>query len=455
MRDLAWSDRRMNKLVFIVVCIVIIVLLSDTSIAQIYRIMRGNFYSTENFREATSLDVAIFTLLAIVYAVGQYVILNFVKNKSRLVKNHKSFHHGRMTKAISVLQYVVVALLSLLVAQMVLTSSYSVLLLISIITANYAVAGIVIAILSARFFLWFRTNRTAIILFYGLATAILSLNTIFTFAHASDLLWNQPVFIRPHLLHVSASATAHPVVAYGFLASSITSFILTWSATVILLRHYSKRIGIASYWVIMTVPLAYFLVQFQPLFLDIFHQYRMSDPVTFGVIYTLVFSLSQPIGGVLFGIAMWTVARNLSTPTVRSYMIISAYGLVLFFVSNQAIVSVNFGYPPYGIIAVSFLGLSSYLVLVGIYSAAVSVAQDIELRGSIKRTALEEMKFLDMIGSAQMEQQIIGKVLSISKENQDKLREKSGLDTSLGDDEMKRYLRDVLKEVKDASRSTE
>jgi hypothetical protein len=259
--------------------------------------------------------------------------------------------------------------------------------------------------------------------------------------------------MQPHLLHVTASPTGHPFVAYGFLASSISSFALTWGATVLLLRHYAKRIGIAAYWVIMIVPLAFFLAQFQPLFLDVFHQYRMSDPVTFGVFYTLVFSLSQPVGGILFGVAMWTVARHLQIPSVRNYMIISAYGLVLFFVSNQAIVSVNFGYPPYGIIAVSFLGLSSYLVLIGIYSAAVSVAQDIKLRGSIKKMALEEVKFLDVIGTAQMEQQIIGKVLSVSKQNRDEMKEKSGLEISLEEEDMTRYLQDVLKEVRNSKGS--
>ncbi|HEX2407714.1 MAG TPA: hypothetical protein VHJ38_10985 [Nitrososphaeraceae archaeon] len=37
-------------------------------------------------------------------------------------------------------------------------------------------------------------------------------------------------------------------------------------------------------------------------------------------------------------------------------------------------------YPPVGIVAISFMSLASYLLLVGIYSSATIVARDIMLR---------------------------------------------------------------------------
>ena len=76
------------------------------------------------------------------------------------------------------------------------------------------------------------------------------------------------------------------------------------------------------------------------------------------------------------------------------------------------------------------------------------MAQDIKLRGSIRKLALEETKFLDLIGTAQMERQIIGRVLSLSRQNIDKMQERTGLESSLEDEDMAQYIRDVLKEVK-------
>jgi len=74
--------------------------------------------------------------------------------------------------------------------------------------------------------------------------------------------------------------------------------------------RYSKKIKRTAYCTIVNIPLTYFLGQFQPLFLSIFSEYRLSDPVTFGIVYTLVFNLSKPVGGILFGIAFWSIAQK-------------------------------------------------------------------------------------------------------------------------------------------------
>ena len=61
--------------------------------------------------------------------------------------------------------------------------------------------------------------------------------------------------------------------------------------------------------------------------------------------------------------------------------------------------------------AVSTMGLSAYLIYVGIYSAGISMSDDINLRQTIRKSAIEEAKLLVSIGSAQMQQQLEKKVL--------------------------------------------
>ena len=90
-----------------------------------------------------------------------------------------------------------------------------------------------------------------------------------------------------------------------------------------------------KYWVIVSLPLVYFVSQFQGLFFNLFTPLRLSDPVSFGIIYTVVFSATKPVGGVLFGIAFWSVARSINNKPVRDYMIISAIGMMMLFHSNQ------------------------------------------------------------------------------------------------------------------------
>jgi hypothetical protein len=156
------------------------------------------------------------------------------------------------------------------------------------------------------------------------------------------------------------------------------SFVLLWVATAFLLREYSKRIGKITYWILVSIPLVYFLSQFPALIFNIFEFLIMSNPTLFGIILTLIFNLSRIAGGILFGIAFWTIARHLPNNTaVKSYMIIAAYGLVIFYISNQAGSSLFHSggvYPPFGFLTIAIIGLSSYLMLVGIYSSAISVS---------------------------------------------------------------------------------
>lgn len=128
-------------------------------------------------------------------------------------------------------------------------------------------------------------------------------------------------------------------------------------------------------------------------------------------------------------------------------MIISAFGFVLLFVSDQAIVLIIAPYPPFGLVTISFLGISSYLVLAGIYSSAISVSLDIGLRKSIRKSVTEHSKFLDSIGSAQMDKGLQEVVLKMNKEYAHQMAEQIGVESSVTEDDMKQYLNKVLEEI--------
>ena len=223
-----------------------------------------------------------------------------------------------------------------------------------------------------------------------------------------------------------------------------------WAATALLLRHYSHKIGGIKYWILVSVPLVYFASQFPSLFFNLFASLLVLDPVFYGILLTLIFFLSKTAGGIFFGIAFLTVARGLNNNSVvRSYMFISAYGLILLFVSNQALVVwINIPFPAFGIATISFTGLSSYLILLGIYSSAISVAEDSKLRQSIRKFALEESKFLVDIGVAQMEHELEKRVIAITKRQATEMTERTGIEASLSEEDIKQYLDVVLQEVK-------
>ena len=247
-----------------------------------------------------------------------------------------------------------------------------------------------------KFFAWFKSDRNIIVLSYALSSAMLAINAAFIVAFVTTILMNVPNYVQPHIgvgFPFFSLGPATDILNDGYVTSSIISFMLWWVATILVLRSYYEKTN-KRYWFILGIPLAYFLIQFPPLFLSLFSSFNASQPVLFSIIYTLVFTVTKPVGGILFGITFWIITRKISGNNVaRNYMIISAYGLVLIFVSNQAAVLVSAPYPPFGLVTTSFMGISSYLLLIGIYSSAISVAEDSKLRQTIRKLAVRETKF--------------------------------------------------------------
>lgn len=168
----------------------------------------------------------------------------------------------------------------------------------------------------------------------------------------------------------------------------------------------------------------------------------------FGIIYTLIFSMSKPIGGILFGVAFWIVSRRVGKHAIKDYLVVSACGVILLFTTNQATNLIVVSYPPFGLVTAALIGLSSYMLLVGIYSSAMSISRDTELRKFIHTVAAKEIKLLDHIGSAQMEQELVTRVIPLVQRKASNMEQETGIKTSLTDGEMMQYLDEVLTEVR-------
>ena len=333
---------------------------------------------------------------------------------------------------------------------MLFMSSYHILILNATIFISYGVSFILLALLAKRFFSWFKVNHNLVVLAYALAITMISINSAITIIYTNTQLNEKThqAYIRPVRSLTGSFTTPDVVYSSAYVLTSVLSFILTWIATVLLLRHYSRKLGIKKYWIIVSIPLAYFLSQFQPLFLYSFADLRLSNPVLFGIIYNLIFSISKPAGGVLFGIAFWSVAKSLTNKTVKNYMMISAYGMMLLFTVNQPAGLTLIPYPPFGLSSICFMVLASYLVFIGVYSSATSVSEDSRLRQTIRKIALRESQFLDVIGTAQMEQELQRRVITIYAKTKSSMVEETGIGSSVDENDIKSYVQEILEEIK-------
>jgi hypothetical protein len=126
-------------------------------------------------------------------------------------------------------------------------------------------------------------------------------------------------------------------------------------------------------------------------------------------------------------------------------MIISGWGIFLIFTTNQAISQILVPYPPFGLATITIMNLAAYLILVGIYDSARLVSSNNHLRISVYKNAMES-KLLGPIGDAEVGKLVEKTVKDISK-HQDKLEQDTQQRLEFDEDELKKYVDFVIKEV--------
>jgi hypothetical protein len=280
-----------------------------------------------------------------------------------------------------------------------------------------------------------------------------------------SVLLSQPNDIGWHIGILSATFTGfNDTLRQFYSVSFIIAYVVTWLATVTILHAYSYRLGKVKFWAFVILPLLYIIGEFQVLILPLLSEYRSVDPVTFTIVYTLTFNTIKFAGAFFFGIGFWSMARKIEQKSLKSFLNISAYGLILLFVTNQATLLLNTLFPPLGLMTACFVGLSSFLLLVGIFSSAINVSQDRELRREFYNTAKSELNLLRTIGVAEMEKELMKKYKSIDKRTR-KLEEQStsekdgvkealhGLVDEIDKDKAREILHDVLTELYAKSRT--
>ncbi len=116
------------------------------------------------------------------------------------------------------------------------------------------------------------------------------------------------------------------------------------------------------------------------------------DTISFIFYYRVIFTVSSTLGGILFAMPFMLISRMISkSKRMHHQLIIFGLGVALFFVSGSATVYHN-PFPPFGLATVALSGISSYLMFLGLYSSAISLSEDSELRKQIRKSA-EDWKF--------------------------------------------------------------
>jgi hypothetical protein len=423
-----------------IVLALIAIILIDTSVVKIYEIIDKDFAPSQ-------LKILLFSAEALLCLLLQFLLLKQVWNS---FKTNQSY--SRLQVRISLISLSVLGILiAIMIFQLYYFNQYSSFLTLAIIIISYGTAAGFIIWLSWMFLSWYRSTHKFIIFLYFMSMSLIAFNLIMTAALASAKVTDRPDQIGVYVGGGGdISGGRYIILDIIYRISSFTSFIGIWLTTAILMTYYrEKLLNTITYWIIMLIPLAYFIITYFYQFIlgSTLNSYLEFDPVTFSIVLVVFVSLSKPIGGLIFGIAFWNTARTVSyEKKVRTCMLISGWGVFLIFAANQGVTQQVTPFPPFGIPTITVLNIAAYLVLLGIYNSAKLVSVNNNLRKSIYKHAVES-KILHLIGHAEMEKEIQKTVTKIiqSQENMEVERE---IGIELDQKELRKYIDIVIKEVK-------
>jgi signal transduction histidine kinase len=332
-------------------------------------------------------------------------------------------------------------------------------------------ACIILGIMSFKFFAWYRTNRrNLMVLFYGLAAATIAIaitEDVYTklivihlveektpagVASQSSFIYKtlkkyqseiQYKVMNPHNTLLWISPTSTNSLKNNLDQLQLLPYIFMWLAVATLLRQYYKSIKGGDkrfplkFWAILAVPLILYLIGSNLI---------LSTPADtpYKYYYRVIYRSGTIGASLLFAVAFYVAARNIAAVQVKDYLAISAIGIIMVRIA----LSISALQQTYGVAAHSIILLSSYLFVIGFYALAISISHDRSLRQSIRSSALEVSKLLDVLGTPNVEQEIERRVLSTARKKEVAIVQQSGVESSLTENEMKRYLGTVLKEIK-------
>ena len=153
------------------------------------------------------------------------------------------------------------------------------------------------------------------------------------------------------------------------------SFGMTWIATSLLMYHYSRKISKRKFWLLASLPLIYYVGNIDLIRLSIFNYLLVTSPNFLWIMQVLLGGAKQ-VAGFFFALAFISLSRNVDSQKLKYYLAISTTGIMLLFSSNQISLIQVIPYPPFGLNTVSLISISSFLILLGFYGLAYSMAHD-------------------------------------------------------------------------------
>ena len=421
----------------------------------------GTFFDVLGKPLTSSFGVILFIIMSItVFFAGLYALRHYMVALRKDLEAPSFFN--RLYKATPIFLYALLVIFGVIIVEMVLFSQYSTYLLILILLIS-AVAILFFGFRTYKFLSWFNSSankrHNIMILAFAVSSMLLCISTTVAISlDIKELVVSRPPSIDPNFPASNSMASRHLtsieliIHLYGFLVPQVTAIAIAETVAVaFFLRYFKDKIGRATFWTIIILPPVLFLTGvFGPQFLKSTGSefvYMESRFLIFRVMGTAGWVAADFVIAYAYILVAKTLGRQITSSHISNYLIIAAVATILISPTTNNWITNN-SYPPFGAIQRTFLVLASFLFSIGIYSVALSVAQDSELR-HLARKYVKEYALLDTLGNAQENAEIMRKLVKLIHQHADAMKKETAIESSMLDvNEVRRYIDLVITETR-------
>jgi hypothetical protein len=383
------------------------------------------------------------------------MLINSVKNLLTQFKYklEPPFHPKYLHYIISATTFSTLVIILVITLQLLMLNEYSTSLLRIQTYISHISALFFLSILIYLFIRWLTLKKGYVVSLYCASLSFIAIALICALIYLDSYFYS----------NLSSAVKPYPILLYvfNFEASPLTntlsglfdifylsSFLIMWISTTIVLNQYRHRLGALKYFTIVSIPLIYYLFPIQNYFTIHLFPFLDSSPAIYAMIDILFFSATKQVGAVFFGLTFWFASQLVYDERIRSSLLISSIGLTMLY-GSIALTPLQYSlYPPYGLITEAFLPLGAFMILVGIFTSALHISRDASVRRELYRNAISQLNLLRSIGTSEMEREFEGRVKYLEKayrisENADRSHREEQVDI----DNVKKILHEVLEEV--------
>lgn len=430
-----------NKGLLLIVLSLIAILLLDTFLIKFYDLLDKRIILIDYKKILFAISVALSILL-------QVILLLHVKGLVLREENNNRMNIKVMEKLFVLFLFIETFLFLIMIVQIFNNNYYDSSVLLLILTCSY-IPSVLFLIQSIKLFIsWLRMNKNITLFLYSMSLSFIIANLLVTNLIVGIGINDRPDHIRQFLGGtMDISSGKYSILADLLKITSILSFVSIWTITALVIQTTRSRRTILIKWILLLVPLVYFLVSYfsEDILYTLLSPIFQSDPINASLIFSAIFILSKPVGGLTFGLLYWRISTLVKhNKLLRQFMILAGIGFLLLYSSNQATLLVLTPFPPFGAVTISLLIPATFLIYIGIYRSAIIASTDSELRRYIYHTA-KESKLLELISQSEMEKElnIVVSKVHIFVEDVNNINP-----PELDSNELRDYIEDVVSELR-------